>query len=46
MFDVLTERLGKYFRHRDSEHEVLQLGDRAVACENMGFHYHWNQNVC
>jgi hypothetical protein len=35
MFDVLTERLGRYFRHEDPDHDVLERGDRAVACRNI-----------
>jgi hypothetical protein len=29
-----VERFESYFRHPDPDHDVLVLGDRAVACKN------------
>ncbi len=35
MSELLAERFGPYFRHPDAKHDVLSLGDRAVACSNL-----------
>ena len=35
MVDPLAKRYEQYFRHPDANHEVLQVGDRAVACSNL-----------
>ena len=35
MIDPLAKRYEQYFRHPDADHEVLQIGDRAVACSNL-----------
>ncbi|MGH7428732.1 MAG: TIR domain-containing protein [Candidatus Methylomirabilaceae bacterium] len=35
MSDILVERFERYFRHPDSNHEVLCLGDRATGCANV-----------
>ena len=35
MSDPLIERYQQYFRHPDDDHEVLEVGDRAVACANL-----------
>ena len=33
--DLLVLRLGRYFRHPDPGHDVLTVGDRAIACVNL-----------
>ena len=35
MTDPLTERYQQFFRHPDDDHEVLEVGDRALACVNL-----------
>jgi len=35
MPDVLVKRYEQYFRHPDDDHDVLRVGDRAVACTNV-----------
>lgn len=35
MPDPLLQRYQQYFRHPDSEHEVLDVGDKAIACANL-----------
>jgi|SRR5664280_495715 len=35
MSDPLLKRYQRYFRHPDDDHDVLELGDRAVACINL-----------
>lgn len=35
MHDVLVKRYEQYFRHPDDAHDVLDAGDRAVACFNL-----------
>jgi hypothetical protein len=33
--DPLVRRYQQYFRHPDDDHDVLEVGDRAVACANI-----------
>ena len=33
--ETLTRRFGPYFRHPDPDHDVLVVGDRAIACKNV-----------
>jgi len=33
--DPLAKRYERYFRHPDSDHDVLEVGDSAVACMNL-----------
>ena len=33
--DPLVGRYQQYFRHPDDDHDVLEIGDRAVACANI-----------
>ena len=33
--DPLLKRYERYFRHPDNDHDVLAVGDRAVACVNL-----------
>jgi hypothetical protein len=33
--DLLSRRFDHYFRHPDAQHQVLQPGDRAIACYNI-----------
>jgi hypothetical protein len=35
MKDLLAIRYQQYFRHPDNDHDVLEAGDRAVACVNL-----------
>jgi TIR domain-containing protein len=35
MSDPLVTRYQQYFRHPDDDHDVLEVGDRAVACANL-----------
>ena len=35
MSDPLIQRYQQYFRHPDDDHEVLEVGDKAVACANL-----------
>jgi pimeloyl-ACP methyl ester carboxylesterase len=35
MSDPLLKRYEQYFRHPDDDHDVLEVGDRAVACLNL-----------
>lgn len=35
MSDPLIKRYQQYFRHQDDDHEVLEVGDKAVACANL-----------
>lgn len=35
MPDVLVRRYAQFFHHPNKQHEVLRLGDRAVACANL-----------
>jgi hypothetical protein len=35
MSDPLVKRYQQYFRHPDDDHDVLELGDRAIACTNV-----------
>ncbi len=35
MSDPLVNRFQQYFRHPDDDHEVLEVGDRSVACANV-----------
>jgi hypothetical protein len=35
MQDILLQRYQHYFRHPDSGHDVLRVGDRAIACANV-----------
>jgi nucleotide-binding universal stress UspA family protein len=35
MSAALVRRYQQYFRHPDDDHEVLEIGDRAVACINL-----------
>ncbi|MFZ2404552.1 MAG: TIR domain-containing protein [Methylobacter sp.] len=35
MSDPLVNRFQQYFRHPDDDHDVLAVGDRAVACANV-----------
>jgi len=35
MPDPLVRRYEQYFRHPDDEHNVLQVGDKAIACANL-----------
>jgi hypothetical protein len=35
MPDVLVRRFEQYFGHPDNDHDVLNVGDRAVACSRL-----------
>ena len=35
MTDPLISRYQQYFRHPDDNHDVLEVGDRAIACANL-----------
>jgi hypothetical protein len=35
MADPLVSRYQQYFRHPDDDHDVLEVGDRAIACANL-----------
>ncbi len=35
MSDPLLQRYQQYFRHPDDDHDILEVGDRAVACINL-----------
>ncbi len=35
MSDPLIKRYQQYFRHPDDDHEILEIGDRAIACANL-----------
>ena len=35
MTDPLVKRYEQYFRHPDDDHDVLEMGDRALACINL-----------
>lgn len=35
MSDPLVSRYQQYFRHPDDDHDLLDLGDRAIACTNL-----------
>ena len=35
MSDPLVKRYQQYFRHPDDDHDLLEVGDRAVACVNL-----------
>ena len=35
MTDPLVSRYQQYFRHPDDEHDVLEVGDKAIACANL-----------
>src|SRR3954468_4832343 len=35
MSDPLVNRYQQYFRHPDDDHDVLEVGDRAIACANL-----------
>lgn len=35
MNDPLVARYQQYFRHPDDAHDILELGDRAIACSNV-----------
>jgi peptidoglycan hydrolase-like protein with peptidoglycan-binding domain len=35
MKDLLAMRYQQYFRHPDNDHDVLEVGDRAIACANL-----------
>ena len=35
MIDPLLSRYQWYFRHSDDDHDVLDIGDRSIACTNV-----------
>lgn len=35
MTDPLVARYQQYFRHPDDDHDILEVGDRAIACTNI-----------
>lgn len=35
MSDPLVTKYQQYFRHPDDDHDILEIGDRAVACVNL-----------